>query len=244
MPAMNDRETIKQYFTYLYNLTGLSKTDFAKELGVSQPVVSNILTGDRYVPISVLSCIYRCYRIDLSTISSPIEIEYLYNKNKCTNDKNLNNIQNPSDNIIAVPFYEVKAAAGLGERYNDNPDANSLYFDRRWLKNILGVNPNNLAIIQAKGNSMDSGLNQSDDIKDGDLLIIDTTQKEGNNKIFVFKSAEGLRVKKLRWNINGDVEIISNNPKYPTEYVKNKTFDFPFQEIVGRVIWNGSKENV
>ena len=28
MPTINDKETIKDYFTYLYNLSKLSKTDF------------------------------------------------------------------------------------------------------------------------------------------------------------------------------------------------------------------------
>ena len=150
-----------------------------------------------------------------------------------------------NDNIVALSFYNAQAAAGEGERVNDILEENYLYFDKRWLKNILGVNPSNLVIIQAKGDSMDSGLNQTDDIKDGDLLMIDKSQKEGNNKIFVFRNQDNeLRVKKLRWNINGNVEIISKNPKYPVECLSNDNFSTSYGEIIGRVVWNGSKENV
>ena len=68
MPAVNDKETIKNYFIFLYNQSGLSKTDFAKELGVSQPVVSNILTGGRDVSSNIIKNVYLKYDINLETI--------------------------------------------------------------------------------------------------------------------------------------------------------------------------------
>lgn len=149
-----------------------------------------------------------------------------------------------SENIVPVYFYSAKAAAGNGEEAPDVEEKNLLYFDRRWLKNFIGVNPENLSIIQAKGDSMDSGLNRPDDIKDGDLLMVDSSQKEGNNKIFVFRIDNELRVKRLKWELSGALNILSNNAAYPTEIKEFNTLEFMNFEIIGRVVWNGSKECV
>ena len=54
MPTINDRETIKDYFTYLYNLSKLSKTDFAKELGVSQHETYNPNSKDNKFEIRII----------------------------------------------------------------------------------------------------------------------------------------------------------------------------------------------
>ena len=54
MPTINYRETIKDYFTYLYNLSKLSKTDFAKELGVSQPETYNPNSKDNKFEIKII----------------------------------------------------------------------------------------------------------------------------------------------------------------------------------------------
>lgn len=149
-----------------------------------------------------------------------------------------------NENVIAIPFYNVKAAAGSGIEAPSYTDKDVLYFDRRWIRNVLGADPNNLSIIQCKGNSMDSGTNNPDDIKDGDLLLIDTSQKRGNNKTFVFREDNDLRVKKLKWEFSGTLSIISNNSSFQTEILEPDILALTNFEIIGKVIWNGSRENV
>lgn len=149
-----------------------------------------------------------------------------------------------NENVIAIPFYNVKAAAGSGIEAPSYTDKDVLYFDRRWIRNVLGADPSNLSIIQCKGNSMDSGTNNPDDIKDGDLLLIDTSQKMGNNKTFVFREDNDLRVKKLKWELSGTLSIISNNPSFQTEILEPDMLALTNFEIIGKVIWNGSRENV
>ena len=150
-----------------------------------------------------------------------------------------------SRNIIPIPFYNVGAAAGNGNYLLDEiPEEDVLYFDERWLKNILGVNPDNLHLIFADGDSMDSGFDTKEDIKDKDLLLVDTSQLTGNNKIFVILvNNTELRVKRLFKKMDGSLIISSNNPKYPDEIYNSDSPDIDIK-VIGRVVWNGSKENI
>lgn len=148
----------------------------------------------------------------------------------------------PQNNIVTIPFYNAKAAAGKGNSCPEYEECSFLYFDRRWIKNFLAAKPENLSIIQAQGDSMDSGWEQPTDIKDGDLLMVDTSQTTGNNKVFVILvNNTDLRVKRL-FKMGENLHIVSNNPKYKEEVYSPNESENEIK-IIGRVIWNG-KENV
>lgn len=147
-----------------------------------------------------------------------------------------------TSNIVPIPFYHVKAAANpKGEFILDYQESESLYFDLRWLKNVLGINPFNSSIIQAKGDSMDSGLNKQDDIKDGDLLLVDNSDLNiVNNRTYIFEINEELLVKKAVQDFNGSVTLYSNNEKYAPRILNEGDNAI----VIGRVVWNGSKGNI
>lgn len=151
---------------------------------------------------------------------------------------------NKPENIIAIPFHDIGAAAGAGTMLNEEPPQDVMYFDKRFLDTILKVpNYSALHIIYAKGDSMDSGWNQPNDIKDGDLLIVDTSQTTGNNHIFVILvNNTELRVKKL-FKRGEALYISSNNSKYKEEVYYPDNTDFEVK-VIGKVVWNGRKENV
>ena len=89
---------------------------------------------------------------------------------------------------------------------------------------------------------MDSGWNQPDDIKDGDLLMVDTSQTTGNNQIFVILvDNQKLRVKKL--SKQGDtLYVTSNNPAYKEEVYRPDSSESEIR-VIGKVVWNGNKES-
>ena len=107
------------------------------------------------------------------------------------------------------------------------------------MKNIIGVKPEHASIIQAVGDSMDGGNNP---IKNGDLLLIDDSVKDIiNEKIFVIQlNKSELVVKRVVKEWDGTVKLISNNSKYKDRILR----EGEQAEIIGRVVWNGSKENV
>ena len=204
----------------------LNQTDFADSLGVSQGTIANMESGKREVSKPLLLKIKEIYNVDL--------LSFREEKNK---------INLESSNIIPIPFYDVRVSAGTGQPTSEYEEKDLMYFDKRWVRNVLGANPDNLSIVKVSGDSMDGGTHP---IKDGDLIMVDHSIKEGNNKVFAFKENNELYVKKLCWNFDGSLTIMSYNPspQYKTRTLSAESSEYTSLEIIGKVIWNGSKENV
>ena len=76
--------------------------------------------------------------------------------------------------------------------------------------------------------------------KDGDLLMVDESYKEPiHNQVFVVNIGNNdLVVKRINRTWDGRIMLDSNNPAYPSITPEEGA------TIIGRVVWNGSKENV
>ena len=107
------------------------------------------------------------------------------------------------------------------------------------------MKPETLFLVYAKGDSMDSGFNLPTDIHDGDLLLVDSGFIEGNGKTFVILvNNQELRVKRLFKKLDGTLRIASDNKKYKEEiYIPNERNEIEIK-VLGKVVWNGSKENI
>lgn len=190
----------------------LTQEQLAKKLEVSKGLIAAIEQNQRAVSMKMINKIKEIFGVDLFQSDDTTKLP---------------------TNIISIPFYQVKAAAGEGVNVPEYEEKDVLHFDKRWLQAVVGHNPEHLSLIIAKGDSM------LPDIQDGDLLMVDDSIKEViPNKTFVIKQDDKYRVKKLKAELNGDIQIISNNPNYKTETMNRET------EIIGQVIWNGSKESV
>lgn len=233
---MEDVKTTQQErFKYMREeIINLSQQKLADKLGIKQQSIADIESG-------------RKQKIDTDILYKLLD-EYVINTEwllfgtglptKVDDLEHLCRMQ--PDNLVSVPFYSAKVAAGFGNEFPDYEEKDVIHFDKRWLTNILGVNPENAVILQVEGDSMDSGMNKSNDIKDGDLLLVDVSVKDViNNKVFVIQQDNKLRVKRVKQKMNGDLYLISNNEKeYPPELVKQES------TIIGKVVWNCSKENI
>lgn len=209
-----DKEKLKRFMAQ-YNL---KQSQLANKINIKQQVISRLLNDDKQeeATAALKYGLLKYYQYDIES------------------DSYINRTENSTyTETVAIPFYSAKAAAGKGYENVDYPEKDVLFFDRRWLENVLNVHPENLSIVQAEGDSM------LPDIYNGDLLLVDNSIINIiNNKTFVIRQENQLRVKKLKKELDGSIWIISNNPNYPAECMDKETI------ILGRVIWNGSKENV
>ena len=136
-----------------------------------------------------------------------------------------------SNPISFVPRLEVEASAGSGTIVPEEYGASAVGFDRRWLKR-LGFDPENLSIIEVKGESM------SPTLISGDTIMVDTSDSTDHLRdgIYVLRLDDALMVKRVALSPRkgGALTISSDNPHYPRwDNIERTAVD-----IVGRVVWS------
>jgi phage repressor protein C with HTH and peptisase S24 domain len=139
-----------------------------------------------------------------------------------------------SADYVQVPRHDIRASAGGGSVIHDESIVDHLAFKRDWLTQSMGCAPDQVCVIQVRGDSMTPTIN------DADLLLLDmrkfSTRTEG---VYVIQLQGSLLVKRLRYKVNGAVDVISDNVRYGTETL-TKT-EASHLAVIGRVVWHGSK---
>lgn len=144
--------------------------------------------------------------------------------------------------IAKVPFYA--ADFHIREKnlsIQDYPEDYVTYFDKRWLNRIVGIQDiSNARVIFIHDNSMDSGMNKTTDIHNGNLLLFDMSQTDViNNQVYVFKMGENnIMINRIFVNFDGTMKLVPNNPSIPPTDISEKPC------ILGKVIWNCSKDGI
>ncbi len=134
--------------------------------------------------------------------------------------------------FVFVPRFDIRASAGPG-LFNDHEQVvDHLAFRAAWVRRTLGVDPHNLVLITAMGDSMEPT------IRDGDLLLIDTSVRHVlDDAIYVIAKGDALVVKRLHQFFGGAVLIKGDNPLYPEETLQGD--ELQALQVAGRVRWIG-----
>jgi phage repressor protein C with HTH and peptisase S24 domain len=136
--------------------------------------------------------------------------------------------------FVQVPRYDIHASAGGGSLIHDESIVDHLAFKRDWLTQAMGCMPDKVCIIQVRGDSMAPTFN------DTDLLLLDLRATSNRTEaVYVIQLQGSLLVKRLRFKINGAVDVISDNARYGIETLTNH--EATQLTIVGRVVWHGAK---
>jgi phage repressor protein C with HTH and peptisase S24 domain len=137
----------------------------------------------------------------------------------------------PSAEFSLVPRLDIQASAGNGlVPYEDDP-LEFLAFQSDWLRSKK-INPAAARVLTARGDSME------ETIRDGDVLLVDTSiSRVKDNAIYVVSYGDMLLVKRIHGRVNGSLQLISDNPRYPAEEVAAGEVDLI--NIAGRVMWFG-----
>lgn len=132
-------------------------------------------------------------------------------------------------------YININPSCGAGTYILDDVDITPIRIGKELVKDIWGItNPKNLKIFKANGDSM------SNIIEDSDLLLVDITQTDfTNGGVFLLTINNNWFIKRLRMKVTGELEVISDNAKYPPEIIKpNSDIEV---SIKGRVIKNLSR---
>jgi phage repressor protein C with HTH and peptisase S24 domain len=139
---------------------------------------------------------------------------------------------NPSiGQYLVLPKRPEAAAAGSGRPTAAVP-TEFIGFRHDWIRTTFGREPADLILEIAVGESMEPG------IRNGDLLLVDTTDRTFRNFGIYVIAARGERlVKRVQRKFDGSLILISDNNIYQPESIPA---DLAKEvQIIGRVIWRG-----
>jgi phage repressor protein C with HTH and peptisase S24 domain len=137
------------------------------------------------------------------------------------------------DELGLVAIQQIDLTYGMGAAFNDSPvEVEVLHFPRSWVETITYSPPALLTWARGRGDSM------SPTIYDGDLIMIDRSQRKVNEQdaIWAFAVGDVGSIKRLR--VKGDrFVIMSDNPT-----VQDDEEPQDFVNIVGRVVFVGARK--
>ena len=136
--------------------------------------------------------------------------------------------------FVQVPRYDIRASAGPGALVDGEHVLDKMAFRRDWLRGVLGLQVDRLALLDVDGDSMLPTLTH------GDMILVDTRPADGLAPGIHVVNLDGrLLVKRLRPLMDGSVEVASDNERYGTETVKGDSLNQ--LRLVGRVVWQGRR---
>lgn len=199
---------------------GLSQTQLAKRVGVSQATIGKLESG-------ISSGSSHLHKIARELQTTP---EYLSGE---TNDPNEGYIPVPSTETLAaemglVPVREIDLTFGMGATYLDIPVTTKVrHFSRDWLRLYTSADPENLFFAQGIGNSMEPY------ILSHDLLLIDTSQQSirMTDQIWAVAYANCGAVRRLRPMADGSIHMLCDNPSVPDSIAYDGELS-----VLGRVV--------
>jgi len=136
---------------------------------------------------------------------------------------------------IQLPFYEVKASAGVGALVEVENQTKTISFEPEWLRKEVGVNPNDVFLMLVDSDSMYPTL------KNGSMIMVDRNLNGLSDGIYVMRHDNSLLVKRLQSLPNGIVKVKSENTMYEPWEIKREDFNGIDLELIGRVVWSGQR---
>lgn len=133
-----------------------------------------------------------------------------------------------------VPRYNVKVSLGGGSLVESEQVVDYLAFKSDWIRTKMHLNPADLILISAIGDSMYPTL------RDGDLILLDKSKTTvSDDAIYVLRFDGNLIAKRLQKLFDGSVQIKSDNIIYDPQMVPaDRVQDLA---IIGRVMWIGGR---
>ncbi|WP_368166050.1 XRE family transcriptional regulator [Aeromonas sp. R9-1] len=224
-------EGMDTFSTRLDELRGeLSYKNFAESVGMSEsgmrkyfPPFNSLPTIDKVVRIA------RAYRVTLDWLvygQGPKFPDSAQVPEVCIHKADFD------EEYALVPGYHLQVSAGQGSTWNGEDIRRHLAFRRKWLA-FRGLDPSHLAVVFAKGDSMEPTINS------GDSILVDMSRQQvEDGAIFVLRLGDELYAKRLQKNFDGGITIISDNRiEYPMQVVPASQLDQV--QVIGKVVWRG-----
>lgn len=198
---------------------------FALEADVAETTLRQYLNGRSEPTMSNLIKICRACNVSLDWLATGVEVEHADPICICKDEFD--------EEYALIPGYHIQVSAGPGSAIFDNEKVRRhLAFRRKWLK-YRGYDIKRLAVVFAKGDSMEPTIHS------GDSILIDTGQNQiEDGCIFVLRLGDDLYAKRLQKNYDNSITIISDNKEdYQSQVVpQDQLYNLA---VIGKVVWIG-----
>lgn len=206
-----------------------SANAFAREVDIGESLMRKYLAGatpgiDKVAQIAKVKGVALDWLINGEGEMSTVELPQLPQRVQATE------LEAKSE-FTLVPRLDVQASAGAGRVTIGEDPLEYLAFQSTWLRS-RNINPAFARILTARGDSME------ETIRDGDVLLVDTSiNRIRDNTIYVIVYGDMVLVKRVHGRLNGSLQLISDNPRYPAEEVS--AGEIEHLHVAGRVMWFG-----
>lgn len=139
------------------------------------------------------------------------------------------------NNSLEIEYVNIHPSCGHGTILLSDAEVTPVRIGKELIKDVWKIeNPQNLICIKASGDSMQPL------IYDDDILLVNTARTDFHNGgIFLLTINNDWYVKRLRLRVTGELDIISENSKYPIETLQpNTSVEI---QVKGRVLKNLSR---
>lgn len=136
---------------------------------------------------------------------------------------------------LEIEYVNIHPSCGHGTTLLSDAEVTPVRIGKELIKDVWKIeNPQNLICIKASGDSMQPL------IYDDDILLVNTARTDFHNGgIFLLTINNDWYVKRLRLRVTGELDIISENSKYPIETLQpNTSIEI---QVKGRVLKNLSR---
>ncbi len=135
------------------------------------------------------------------------------------------------ERFLPVPVYDIRAAAGAGAQMDDGEPTTYQVFRADALAALTRAPLNRLSVIEVTGDSMEPTM------YGGDQVLVDhSVRSVDHGGLYILRLDDANIVKRCEKDYaTKAVQIISDNPRYPTQTVKSSDR----LQVIGRVIWIG-----
>lgn len=224
---------IKEILEKLMSSNGLNPTRLAAASGIPQPTIQRIIKGrHNTVNLETASALAQYFKITVSQLIGeiPLDVSEMQGLSVAQNYAHYAHPEKLDSDYILVPRCEVRAGMGTGQIIHSEQIINHLAFRADWVKTELGLNPKNLVLISAVGDSMEPTL------RPGDLLLLDLSANQiKHDAIYVINLDGELLAKRVQRLVDGTVIVTSDNAFYREQTIAPDKLDT--LRVIGRVVW-------
>jgi phage repressor protein C with HTH and peptisase S24 domain len=200
------------------------KKNLARAIGISESQLYRYISGDSHPTVEPLAAIARCGSVRLDWLVLGEGPTGILGE---INDSGSGYGEQP--NYIQIDEY---AEEGVKPVNLSAREIGKFSFNRLWLIKS-GFNIESLRLIRAHGDAMAPA------IDNGDLMIIDISQKKFNGDAFYLLRVDTrlLVAKRIQLTADNGLVIVNDNPAYRDQHIAHDQKNS--LDIVGKIVWVG-----